>query len=61
MYSLPEEALPAWLRGSDLLGALPATYRPGDIIVVIDQLGRNLGRGKVLRDRLKNLLPRKMF
>jgi 16S rRNA (cytosine1407-C5)-methyltransferase len=60
-YCLPQEAVPAWLRGSDLLGALPAAYRPGDIVIVTDQLGRNLGRGKVLRDRLKNLLPRKLF
>jgi 16S rRNA (cytosine1407-C5)-methyltransferase len=60
-YCLPPEAMPAWLRGSDLLGALPAAFRPGDIVMVTDALGRNLGRGKVLRDRLKNLLPRKMF
>jgi NOL1/NOP2/fmu family ribosome biogenesis protein len=40
---------------------LPVAYWPGDIVIVTDALGRNLGRGKVLRDRLKNLLPRKMF
>ncbi|MGD0707715.1 MAG: NOL1/NOP2/sun family putative RNA methylase [Anaerolineaceae bacterium] len=60
-YCLPPEAVPAWLRGSDLLGALPVAYRLGDIVIVTDAWGRNLGRGKVLHDRLKNLLPRKMF
>jgi len=50
----------AWLRGSDL----PFQERPGmhvnSIVIVVDEKGRLLGRGKVLRDRLKNMLPRRL-
>jgi hypothetical protein len=33
----------------------------GKIYAVRDELGRNLGRGKLLADRLKNMLPTRLF
>jgi len=59
-YCLPEETIPAWLRGEDIhglpLGSLPA----GRTVIVVDQQDRLLGRGKLQAQRLKNLLPRRL-
>lgn len=58
VYRLPDGLSSAWLRGEDLHNApnLPT----GGILIVTDEFGRNLGRGKALKDRLKNLLPRRI-
>lgn len=50
-----------WLRGEDLRSYSETALKVGSIVAVRDQKGRNLGRGKVLRDRLKNLLPTRIF
>jgi NOL1/NOP2/fmu family ribosome biogenesis protein len=58
---LENEFLCAWLRGEDIRGysiKQPASAR---IVVVMDQIGRNLGRGKILANQLKNLLPNRIF
>ncbi len=57
---LPEEKVASWLCGVDQLGLiLPKEVNP--IVAVFDADGRNLGRGKILSDRLKNLLPRRLI
>ena len=57
---LPEDRVASWLRGEDQKGfILPKKGNP--TVVVFDSVGRNLGRGKILSDRLKNLLPRRLI
>jgi len=58
---LTDELLPRWLRGEDLRGFTTHEYTKGKIVVVIDQYGRNLGRGRVQTSQLKNLLPNRLF
>ncbi len=60
-HSLPEGALPAWLRGEDIPGKPSGSLPPGRVVAVFDEEGRLLGRGKVLTSRLKNLLPRRLL
>ncbi|HSV86908.1 MAG TPA: hypothetical protein VLH85_10060, partial [Levilinea sp.] len=57
-YSLPDEQLQAWLRGEDIRMAPSGNLPTGRVVIVQDRHGRLLGRGRVLSDRLKNLLPR---
>ncbi len=58
-YPLEEEHLRAWLRGEDIRSKPLPGYPTGMVVIVEDASGRLLGRGRVLRDRLKNLLPRR--
>lgn len=58
-YPLAEEHLDAWLRGEDIRSRPLPGYPPGKVVIVTDGQGRMLGRGRVLPDRLKNLLPRR--
>ncbi len=58
-YLLEEELQQAWLRGEDIRSKPLPGYPTGMVVIVEDAAGRLLGRGKVLRDRLKNLLPRR--
>lgn len=60
IFIIDERDRTAWLRGSDLLGAGPGEEGLNSILLVKDEQGRLLGRGKVLRDRLKNMLPRRL-
>ncbi len=53
------EHLSPWLRGEDVRLSGVATSGGGAIVLVEDEEGRFIGRGKQLRDRLKNLLPRR--
>jgi 16S rRNA (cytosine1407-C5)-methyltransferase len=59
--TLGDELLPAWQRGEDLRGYSASPDLRGQVVVARDKLGRNLGRAKVLEDRLKNLLPTRIF
>jgi 16S rRNA (cytosine1407-C5)-methyltransferase len=59
-YYLPEETIPAWLRGEDIHGLSSAGFSPGRMVIVVDRQGRLLGRGKLQVQRLKNLLPRRL-
>lgn len=57
-FTLTSDQAAHWLNGGELRGAtLP--YAAGSVVVIEDERGRYLGRGKVLRDRLRNLLPRR--
>lgn len=59
-YRLATEQVAAWLRGEDLRSAPVADYPRGRLVVVEDEQGNYLGRGKILEDRVKNLLPRRL-
>lgn len=56
-YTLPDPQVAGWLEGRELR-SVPPSYAPGSIILLEDSRGRFLGRGKVLRDRVRNLLPK---
>ena len=58
---LTDELLPNWLRGEDLRGFTAHEFTKRKIVIVTDQYGRNLGRGKVQTAQLKNLLPNRLF
>jgi 16S rRNA (cytosine1407-C5)-methyltransferase len=51
----------AWLRGEDLFGFTLSDFKKGQIFILTDARGLILGRGKMLKDRLKNLLPRHLI
>lgn len=57
-FTLTPEQVTHWLTGGELRGAA-VPYATGSVVVIADERGRYLGRGKVLRDRLRNLLPRR--
>ncbi len=58
---LEDEMLDAWMRGEDLRGYRDEKLAQGKVYAIRDELGRNLGRGKLLADRLKNMLPTRLF
>ena len=59
-YCLPEETIPAWLRGEDIHGLPSGGFPMGRMVLVVDRQDRLLGRGKLQAQRLKNLLPRRL-
>jgi 16S rRNA (cytosine1407-C5)-methyltransferase len=56
-FVLQDERTEPWLRGEDLHGEISENYRKGQIVLVVDHQGRIYGRGKVLTNRLRNMLP----
>ena len=58
---LDEDSLPEWERGADIRGLDANKELIGRMVVVRDASGRNLGRGKLLANRLRNLLPTRLF
>jgi 16S rRNA (cytosine1407-C5)-methyltransferase len=59
-WLLPRELISAWLRGEDLPLAESFAGQSGTVICVKSESGVYLGRGKVLHDRLKNMLLRRL-
>jgi 16S rRNA (cytosine1407-C5)-methyltransferase len=59
--NLAAEQTAAWLRGEDLPGKPACDLPIGAVALVFDEQARFTGRGKVLSNRLKNLLPRRML
>ncbi len=59
--TLPEETLPSWLQGNDIHPYQPKESLIGKVIVIRDTRSRHLGCGRVQRDRIKNLLPRRLL
>jgi 16S rRNA (cytosine1407-C5)-methyltransferase len=54
-FLLPDEQVQHWLEGTEV-PALPKSEKPtSSTVVVIDSSGRNLGRGRLLSDRLKHV------
>ncbi len=60
-FLLPEELVSHWIKGEDLPGIAAAAPPANPIVMVTDLSGRNLGRGKIQRERLKNLLPKRIL
>ena len=59
-YLLPDDQVDPWLRGTDIQGTPQGQFALRQVILVADRRGRYLGMAKVLKDRLKNLLPRRL-
>ncbi len=59
-YTLPQNLHDAWLRGEDLRGKTPHNYPIGSVVIVSNDDNMFLGLGRVLADRLKNLLPKRI-
>ena len=57
-FTLNADHVKQWLTGLDLRAVTPP-YTTGRIILIEDEHHRYLGRGKVLRERLRNLLPKR--
>jgi NOL1/NOP2/fmu family ribosome biogenesis protein len=55
---LSPEQVKVWWNGGDLRG-IEVPYPTGSIVLMEDEKQRYVGRGKVLRDRVRNLLPRR--
>lgn len=61
ILTLEEKYLPAWERGEDIRGYRAAPNLRSQVLAVRDESRRNLGRGKMTPDRLKNMLPTRLF
>jgi len=57
---LAVDQLDAWLHGEDIPGQFGGAETRGKTLVVVDEMDRLLGRGRVLSDRLKNLMPARL-
>lgn len=58
---LTDEQAQVWLAGRDLRGVNTSPYPLRAVILLEDSQGRFLGRGKVLSNRIRNLLPRRLI
>lgn len=58
--TLDETQVALWRQGRDLRPAPVTGYPAGTVILLQDERGRFLGRGRLLSDRLRNLLPRRI-
>jgi len=61
IYILGNEHTDVWIRGEDIRSLVSASGQIGKILVIRDASGRNLGRGKMLSNRLRNMLPTRLF
>jgi 16S rRNA (cytosine1407-C5)-methyltransferase len=57
-FTLSPEQAKAWWKSGDLRG-IDVPYSAGSIVLMEDDKRRYIGRGKVLRDRVRNLLPKR--
>jgi len=58
---LEDNHLLAWLRGEDIRSYSSRMELQGKVLAIRDRHGCNLGRGKLLENRLKNMLPTRLF
>jgi 16S rRNA (cytosine1407-C5)-methyltransferase len=58
--ALDDEQTAIWMQGRDLRDVPEIPYAPGAVILLEDARGRFVGRGTVQRDRVRNLLPRRL-
>ena len=61
IYVLGDEFYKAWLRGEDIRNSVRPSGQIGKFLAIRDASGRNLGRGKMLSNRLRNMLPTRLF
>jgi 16S rRNA (cytosine1407-C5)-methyltransferase len=59
--TLTDDLIPAWLSGLDIRPAPAVDAAKGSMVIVYDRQGRLLSRGRILGDRIKNLLPKRNF
>jgi hypothetical protein len=57
IWEITYEYLEAWLSVAELSGVTLPGVNLGSVIAIRDSFGRNLGAGKALPGRLRNLLP----
>lgn len=57
-FTLAAEQIKVWWNGGDLRG-IDVPYPAGSVVLMEDNKQRYIGRGKVLRDRVRNLLPKR--
>jgi 16S rRNA (cytosine1407-C5)-methyltransferase len=57
--TLPDALATAWLNGEDLRETDTSGFSTGQVVVMADGNNRLLGHGRLLPDRIKNLLPRR--
>jgi 16S rRNA (cytosine1407-C5)-methyltransferase len=57
VWTIPADKVAQWLSGQDLRNLDFQGLRMGSVAIVRDELGRNLGAGKLSANRLRNLLP----
>ena len=57
---IPVDAAQGWLQGQELRGRHGAGLPRRAVVLIEDDLGRPLGRGKLLDNRVRNLLPRRL-
>jgi len=50
-----------WLAGQDLRGYTVRAFEARTVVLIEDEKGRVLGRGKVLAGRVRNLLPKRLI
>jgi len=55
---IPEKKTDQWITGRDIRGTQTDLTPEGQYLLVTDPMGRNLGLGKLLPKRLRNMLPR---
>lgn len=58
--NLPSGLLAAWLRGEDIALISVEDVPHNKVVVVFDEESRFIGRGKIHKDLLKNMLPRRL-
>jgi 16S rRNA (cytosine1407-C5)-methyltransferase len=61
ILTLQDEWVSSWVRGEDIRGYRSKGLPLSEIYAIRDRHGKNLGRGKLLADRLKNMLPTRLF
>jgi 16S rRNA (cytosine1407-C5)-methyltransferase len=57
-FTLSPEQVKLWWNGGDLRG-IDVPYPAGSVVLMEDEKRRYVGRGKVLRERVRNLLPKR--
>ncbi len=57
---LDDQYIDQWLAGRDIRGPYLSPNQIGSIVLVKDLYGRILGSGKVLPERIRNLLPQRL-
>ncbi len=59
--TLNENDSTKWLQGYDLRDNEPSGYDDGTMLIIQDERGRFLGRGKLTGNRVRNLLPKRLI
>jgi len=58
---LEDSQADTWIKGADIRGFESEGSQRGEVFAIRDRMERNLGLGKTLEKRLRNLLPTRLF